>query len=675
MRAPCSQDAIGKKAKGQGPRLLSGEQMNKKYRRHRRSMFPPLKLLIVAAIYSTAPFLSVTVRAFSPEILNQVIVQLGSFDELSELAFAAANLLDGPMSQQRKNNIPLLKLPPKNYGRNIISGVGSIQLPKLLSPSVYIEDGTVPGRLDLTPQEEQLIKLIMKVREKYSPSTTIRIAGGWVRDKLIYGKETPSRDIDLVLSDASGKEFSEKVCKYAKEMSDDEGVNFQIQEPSSSSKGIQADHLQNANLVINTFDVDFCRLRYEKYDKNSRIPSNIGVASAAEDAWRRDLTINALYYNINTNQVEDWTERGLRDLILQKIDTPKKAFPTLIQDPSRILRAIRFAAQLSFDMSPDLIRAANDNRVKDALQQKVSRDAIGNAIDEMFGRRCRDPARGIRLLMDTNLIDVVFPLGGLDDMIIYNVGLKSLSRTQSLITRIFLQSPDSDRGFQRRLLWYAAFFKPVYERMSTANNSNSKRSRRQESELYQLLDAMKRPKADMQSIETILKGVGPLQKVTVAGLNYTSTSPGKDLSELRWIIYSNLNPIGTMWKEALVLSLASSQKTVSECVYQYTTLTSLIGETLHLGPILLDKDKPRPLLNGNQIQQTLNGQIEGREFKQISQAMKEWQIRNVFCDLDSVDDDDDDEKRNQIEAEFVDYLVAAFPQYANCTQSSKDDDG
>lgn len=661
----------------------------------RRSIFPR-KLLLYAAV-SAVLFLSGTTtstRAFSPEIFNQVIVQLGSLSQLGvdELAFAAANLLDGGSMTQKQRSIPLL--PPRNSGRIIIP-VGLLpQLPQL-APSVYDDTQAVQGLLDLTPQEEELIQLICEVRNKYSPRTTIRIAGGWVRDKLIYGKETPSRDVDLVLSDTSGKEFAEKVRKYLEETKHDYGednddakdaIRIQ-QQKSSNSKGDQTNHLQNESLLISGFDVDFCQMRYEKYkDKDSRIPTKIGVASAAEDAWRRDLTINALYYNINTNQVEDWTERGITDLLSQTIDTPKKPLPTLLEDPTRILRAIRFAAQLSFDMSPALIRAARDDRVRYALQYKVSRDSIGKAIDEMLGTRARDPCRGIQLLVATELVDVVFPLGeqadAVDSMTIYKAGLQYLSRTQSLVTRVFLQSPDLEWDIsKRRLLWYAAFFKPVYE-MSTRSSGKTKRSKRQASAFYQLLDALKRPKADVQSIESILKGVKPLQNMIDengyvmqsainSGACLTDESPRnsewKELSELRWILYSAFNPIGTMWKEALILALASSQKGMFECAKQYNELVSFIENNLQLGDILNDKDKPRPLMNGSQIQEALQGQIDGKGFRHVVQAIEEWQIRNVVIDLDSIDD----ETRKKMEAQLVEYLVTTFPEYANSTNECR----
>lgn len=303
------------------------------------------RLLLAAAAVFTAPQ-PTGVGAFSPEIFNQVLAQLGSVTEYyaqvcpDELAFAAAQLSPLLDANQNRRVIPPL-LPPAKFdgeggadsssaqlakrptpGKRVynyedlpssqsVPGIldeSMVRLTKRLTPGKgvynYEEPSSlsVPGILDLTPQEEELIQLLRNVRNKFSPRTTIRIAGGWVRDKLIYGKDTPSRDVDLVLSDISGIEFAEFVCKYARGEDDKQGSDLMkaidVRRLSSSGKGGKADQLQTASLSIMGFEVDFCRLRYEKYDKGSRIPVSTRVASVVEDAWRRDLTINCLYYNI-----------------------------------------------------------------------------------------------------------------------------------------------------------------------------------------------------------------------------------------------------------------------------------------------------------------------------------------------------------------------------------------
>merc|ERR1712086_337657 len=159
---------------------------------------------------------------------------------------------------------------------------------------------------------------------------------------------------------------------------------------------------------------------------------------------------------------------------------------------------------------------------------------------------------------------------------------------QSLVTKIFQQSPGLEWDIsKRRLLWYAAFFKPIYD-MGSADtrygNSSGKRRRRQESVFYRLLvSSLKRPKTDVQEIENILKGVDPIHTAILTGRNNDAiqaaiyfgnrfrdvppqSSRQEGLSELRWIVYQALKPSGAMWKEALLLGLASSQNSMASCI-------------------------------------------------------------------------------------------------------------
>ncbi len=131
-------------------------------------------------------------------------------------------------------------------------------------------------------------------------------------------------------------------------------------------------HLETATMRVGSFWIDFVNLRTEAYTEGSRIPS-MGIGGPEEDALRRDLTINALFYNVNTGEVEDYSGRGLEDMRDGVIRTPLPALTTLLDDPLRVLRAVRFASRLDFGMSPELRAAASDPSVHRALAQKVGR--------------------------------------------------------------------------------------------------------------------------------------------------------------------------------------------------------------------------------------------------------------------------------------------------------------
>ena len=180
--------------------------------------------------------------------------------------------------------------------------------------------------IELTSVEKKIFDTIINISNKYSLGVTFRVAGGWVRDKLLR-KE--SDDIDISLDVMTGKQF----CKFLKK---ETKVNVHIIEANHE----QSKHLEVASVTIFGMSIDFLHLRSEEYG-NSRIPQ-IKMGTPEEDAMRRDLTINSLFYNINADIIEDFTGDGLSDLRDKLIRTPLDVNATFYDDPLRILRAIRF---------------------------------------------------------------------------------------------------------------------------------------------------------------------------------------------------------------------------------------------------------------------------------------------------------------------------------------------
>lgn len=97
----------------------------------------------------------------------------------------------------------------------------------------------------------------------------------------------------------------------------------------------------------------------------------IRAAAAAEDAERRDLTINSLFYNLRTKQIEDFTGLGLKDLCDGVIRTPLEPTATLLDDPLRLLRSVRFACRFGYVFDEKLYNACFRDDVKAALRDKV----------------------------------------------------------------------------------------------------------------------------------------------------------------------------------------------------------------------------------------------------------------------------------------------------------------
>lgn len=108
-------------------------------------------------------------------------------------------------------------------------------------------------------------------------------------------------------------------------------------------------------------DLEIVQTRAEKYtDRNSRNPET-AFGSIKEDCMRRDLTINALYYNLTTEKLLDITGRSVSDIKNKVIATPLDPDSTYDDDPIRILRTVRFASRLGWDLPVPVFEAMRRN--------------------------------------------------------------------------------------------------------------------------------------------------------------------------------------------------------------------------------------------------------------------------------------------------------------------------
>jgi tRNA nucleotidyltransferase/poly(A) polymerase len=249
------------------------------------------------------------------------------------------------------------------------SSLGPIDPPKTMKENAEIL---------LTEKEDEVFSLLLDVCEKEkeeSKKLTLRVAGGWVRDKLL-GLE--SNDIDVALDKCLGAEFAAKVNEYLTSKGEDVSGVGVIQSNPEQSK-----HLETATMKVRDVWLDFVNLRSESYADESRIPT-MSFGTPLEDAMRRDLTINALYYNLNEKKVEDFTGKGIEDLKIGLCRTPLEAKRTFVDDPLRVLRAVRFASRYAFKLAEDIGAAVEDEQVREGLRTKVSRERVGKEVAGML---------------------------------------------------------------------------------------------------------------------------------------------------------------------------------------------------------------------------------------------------------------------------------------------------
>jgi tRNA nucleotidyltransferase (CCA-adding enzyme) len=260
---------------------------------------------------------------------------------------------------------------------------------------------------------ERLLKDCLVDCSQTVPPLEIRFAGGWVRDKLLG---LQSNDIDAALSTLSGKDFGQIFLQFYekhgakyKEEAKRLGIGntslnkiVLVEEDAEKSK-----HLAVAKMKLFGLEVDLVNLRTEVYASDSRTPF-MKMGTAEEDALRRDATINALFYNIHTEEIEDFTGKGLEDMQNKIMRTPLEPYQTFNDDPLRVLRLIRFAARLGYDIDPATQEAMKAPSIHEALKLKISRERVRTEIVKALSGSTPGPARALSYIYKLDLFAACF---------------------------------------------------------------------------------------------------------------------------------------------------------------------------------------------------------------------------------------------------------------------------
>lgn len=151
--------------------------------------------------------------------------------------------------------------------------------------------------------------------------------------------------------------------------------------------------------------VEFVSARKESYSHNSRKPS-VEPGTLEEDLARRDLTINALAIGVSGNRAGMWIDLfdGRQDLAGKIIRTPLEPAATFSDDPLRMMRAVRFAAQLKFDIEPGTFAGIRDMKSRLAI---ISQERIAEEMNRILASST--PSYGFKLLYFSGLLEEFFP--------------------------------------------------------------------------------------------------------------------------------------------------------------------------------------------------------------------------------------------------------------------------
>lgn len=211
------------------------------------------------------------------------------------------------------------------------------------------------------------------------------VIGGYVRD--IFLRRT-SKDIDCVVV-GSGIALAEAVAKKM----------------GKQSKVTVYKNFGTAQVKYKGYELEFVGARKESYTHDSRKPI-VEDGTLEDDLKRRDFTINTLALCINRARFGELVDcfNGLQDLKNRIIRTPLDPNITFSDDPLRMMRAIRFASQLGFDIHPETFDAIVVNRERISI---VSAERITDELNKII--LSPKPSVGFVLLEKTGLLDLVFP--------------------------------------------------------------------------------------------------------------------------------------------------------------------------------------------------------------------------------------------------------------------------
>ena len=241
---------------------------------------------------------------------------------------------------------------------------------------------------------QPVFDLIARAAEKIGQPAFV--IGGWVRDLLL---ERPSKDIDIVTL-GSGIELANAVAEESDEI---KGVNT-------------FKNFGTAMLRFQDWEVEFVGARKESYSRDSRKPI-VEDGTLEDDQKRRDFTINALSIGLNRTDRGKLYDPfgGLKDLQNEIIKTPLDPERTFTDDPLRMLRAVRFASQLNFQIHHETYAAINENKHRIEI---LSRERIADELHKIMASV--QPSVGLHLLYETGIMDLILPeitaLRGVDEI-------------------------------------------------------------------------------------------------------------------------------------------------------------------------------------------------------------------------------------------------------------------
>lgn len=229
----------------------------------------------------------------------------------------------------------------------------------------------------------KLFKIISKVAQE--KNQTVYIVGGYVRD-LLMQRKAPT-DIDFV-TEQSGIELAKAV---GKELGDLKVSVFKT--------------YGTAMIKYKDLDLEFVGARKESYSEDSRKPA-VETGTLEDDQKRRDFTVNALAISLNAENFGELIDpfNGREDMQNKILRTPLEPAQTYSDDPLRMMRAIRFASVLHFEIEKNSLEAIKQEaeRIKIVSMERIMVEFNKIMLSEK-------PSVGLKLMEETTLLEKIIP--------------------------------------------------------------------------------------------------------------------------------------------------------------------------------------------------------------------------------------------------------------------------
>lgn len=239
-------------------------------------------------------------------------------------------------------------------------------------------------QMDIPLQEEELSILKSIAAAGEALNTRVYLIGGFVRDKIM---QRATKDMDVVCL-GDGIALAHQVAKQHGDV------------PVSFFK-----NFGTAQLYIGEVQIEFVGARKESYRSNSRKP-DVVPGTLEDDQYRRDFTINAMAIGLNADDFGKCIDpfNGREDILQKRLVTPLDPDTTFSDDPLRMMRAIRFASQLHFNIDPVTFEAIRRNAHRINI---VSGERIADELNKIL--LSDKPSIGFHLLYESGLLKIIFP--------------------------------------------------------------------------------------------------------------------------------------------------------------------------------------------------------------------------------------------------------------------------